>query len=739
MKEEDHTMLPNHRGYAGDPAVMKEKPHRFAIRRPIGQWPGKAAELAGLTFPALGAAQAATLPAFLKPEAVTCHAQSPEHVLWVGTDEGLWRLDPADPEPYDRVQCFRAYAYLLDNEVRAVQPDGGGGVFALTRTGVSHIAMRPLRMQEKAELCSELSYHCMNRRGMVSGGRWNEARQAWAGFGSDNCGLWTAMVAMGDLCRYAVLREDPGTPPEKVARARELAVLWTEACLLLCCVAGWKGQVPSFVRYNGGGSNKSSGEYLKEGRANATTVPTEGSPAGLADYGQQPLNPGDWAEKDAMPQVAWRNLEGYIVRSYHVNDPVNDAAPFGDGVFFRKTYAPDGRLVSLRVPSETWKGDDIPSLLCVDSSSPIPERLRRLYAREVNPATGEHWRDDDIIYKCDTSCDELVGHYAVWQLACDILGPEDPELKAIIADIAARHAKHIAGNDFCLTDAGGQPTSWARMNREYFMSAGTGFENAALHSAILLQLFKVAHHVTGDAQWEGVYRELALGDRYRYADLMGEHYARSITLADRVAAEAGITQTERERYSMMICSMNYNDIRMASLAYYTLTQLEDDPLLVEKFKKGADSWWDLWKYSRDVDWYLVYQLVHRDRALRDGHGRPLAEVLAWQLSRFPVNPLCYTIDNSTRPDVNEAGGFLFDPAGGMPIAVPFDERGSMRNEVFHAKTGNAEPGKARYIQKVFNMIMPYWLGRYHGLIKDEGQPGGVGLGDILELTYQDVA
>ena len=68
----------------------------------------------------------------------------------------------------------------------------------------------------------------------------------------------------------------------------------------------------------------------------------------------------------------------------------------------------------MRVPTSSDKGDDLPGLLTVDSSLEIPERLRRLYADEIDPATGKHWGDDDIVYKCDTSNDELTGHYAIW-------------------------------------------------------------------------------------------------------------------------------------------------------------------------------------------------------------------------------------------------------------------------------------------------------------------------------------
>ena len=719
----------NQRDYTGRPAEMRATPQRFATAKPIAAWAGKAEALAALAFSTLSENQAALLPDFLSGDAVRCHTQSPEGILWVGTGEGLWRIDPANAEPYDRVQCFRAFGYLLDNHVKSLQPDGEGGVYALTETGVSHIALRTMSAKQKACLYSEVNYRYMNRRGMLSGGVYDPEKKAWKGHESDNDGLWTSLVAMGDLCRYAVLRYDPKASSEERRRAKELATLWTEACLLLCCIPGWKGTVPSFVRYNKAASNRCSDEYLREGRSYATTL-TENGPAGLCVHEPAPRSPDDWATANAMPEIAFRNVEGYIARSYHVNDPENDPVPYHDGVFFRKMHTPDGKLISVRVPSTTGKGDDIPPLLTVDSSLPIPERLRRLY-------TQEGWGDDDIIYKCDTSNDELVGHYAVWQLAYDILGPEDPELKGIIADIAARHAKHIADNDFCLIDAGGQPTSWARMSREYYTNRGSdGFLDAPLGLSILLQLFKVAHHVTGDSQWESTYRKLALDEPYRYADVLAEYYERHVVLGKQLGGE---NFSDEEMFRSIIQFLNYSDIRMSAISYYTLLQLERDPVLVEKYRAGADSWWKVLRYSRDVEWYLTYQLAYNDREIRDGHGRPLAEVLAWQLSRFPVNPRGTRIDNSTRPDVQAEGERLFDPGTGLPLALPMDERGSMGSDVYSAVSGTPQTSGRKTLQKSYNMIMPYWLGRYHGLLADGGADGQAGFDDVMALANQDIA
>lgn len=144
-------------------------------------------------------------------------------MLWIGTNEGLWRIDESEKDELDRVQCFRADACMFDNNVKAVEPDGSDGVWVLTESGVSHIEMRMLSVEHKANLHSSMDERIVQRRGMLSGTDWSAERNRWVPHESDNDGLWTALVAMGDICRYGVMKNDPKYTPEQVEHARKVA------------------------------------------------------------------------------------------------------------------------------------------------------------------------------------------------------------------------------------------------------------------------------------------------------------------------------------------------------------------------------------------------------------------------------------------------------------------------------------------------------------------------------------
>ena len=717
------------RDYLGKPVEMKETLQRLAIRQKREENPERVSYLERLQRIGLNASQKNRLPDFLTPEMITCVFEDDKAVLWLGTNEGLWRVNEKEAEPLDRIQCFRAMAYLLDNEVQAIDGDGDNGVYVLTKTSVSHIAMKWMSAKEKAVFLSDVDVKHVQRRGMLSGARWDKKNNCWIGRESDNDGLWTSLVAMGDICRYAVLKDDPSSTKEEVARAKEVATRWTEAILLLAYIPSWKGEVASFVRYNKPGTNRASDEFLLEGKEYKINMPDHG-PTGYVVSKVGPANPEDWAT-EGMPEIVFRNVEGYIARSYHVNDPENDPIPFGDGVFFRKKFTPDGKLVSVRIPSTSEKGDDLPALLTIDSSMEIPARLKKLYTNEVNPKTGKHWGDDEIIYKCDTSNDELVGHYAVWHLAYDILGPEDPELAEIIKTIVQRHATHFTNNNYCHTDAGGQPTSWARMNREYYVNEySDGFPDAPLGLSILLQLYKVAHHITGDEQWNKEYRKLALDEPYRYADLLREHFERYRIIAKDLVEDE---DNDEEIFNRVVKIMNYSDVRMAAVSYYTLSQLETDPVLIEKYRQGADSWWELEKYARDIEWSLIYQVINNEKEQFDAFGRSCIDMLKWQINRYPVNSREFFTDNATRPDMVEDEGYMFYKDGKTPYAVAMDERGSTGANFFQAKQGHM----GRHLHESYNLIMPYWLARYNKLIVENGKDSGIPFEELFKVLDQE--
>ena len=172
---------------------------------------------------------------------ITATAHATDGALWLGTTQGLMRLDFSAPAR-DRRQYLSGQRYLPDDRVEQLAPDDHGGIWARTRTGVSHIELKPMTLAQKAEHFEQRIRSRHDRYGLVAGSHLPMAGDVSSNRlrDDDNDGLWTAMYAAGECFRYAVTKS-----PEALANARKSI----EALLFLEEVAGRRGfPARSYIR-----------------------------------------------------------------------------------------------------------------------------------------------------------------------------------------------------------------------------------------------------------------------------------------------------------------------------------------------------------------------------------------------------------------------------------------------------------------------------------------------------------
>lgn len=172
---------------------------------------------------------------------ITAVARAADGATWLGTTQGLIRLDFSAPER-DRRQYLAGPRYLLDDAVQQLVPDAKGGVWVRTRTGVSHIELKPMTLAQKAEAFEQRIRARHDRYGLTASsdlvvpGDLSSNRMR----DDDNDGLWTAIYAAAECFRYAVTKA-----PDALANARKAV----EAVLFLEEVAGRRGfPARSYVR-----------------------------------------------------------------------------------------------------------------------------------------------------------------------------------------------------------------------------------------------------------------------------------------------------------------------------------------------------------------------------------------------------------------------------------------------------------------------------------------------------------
>ena len=108
-------------------------------------------------------------------------------------------------------------------------------------------------------------------------------------------------------------------------------------------------------------------------------------------------------------------------------------------------------------------------------------------------------KDGKYLWKCDTSSDELAGHYFFYGIYYDLVA-ETKEEKQLVRDVVRDVTDHLIRNGFLLVDHDGKPTRWGNFSPE-FLNSIWGWDQRGLNSMMMLSFLNVAEHVTGDSKY----------------------------------------------------------------------------------------------------------------------------------------------------------------------------------------------------------------------------------------------
>jgi len=288
--------------------------------------------------------------------------------------------------------------------------------------------------------------------------------------------------------------------------------------------------------------------------------------------------------------------------------------------------------------------------------------------------------DGSLLWKGDTSSDEIVGHYLIFALAYDLL--PDKALKQRVAATTRRMTDHILDHGLTLTDVHGLPTWWGRWDAEYFASE-RGNDDSPLNALEILSFLKTAHHITGEPRYDREYRRLALDAGY-----------------------AAITTRYRERREVI----NYSDEELAMLSFYPLLVYEKDPKLRDFYIRALDDWWSNMPRQKNPLWTFIYAAGHPQ-------GKVNIPDAIWTLQRIPNDLVSWTVRNSHRTDIEwEQKTDRFGRRQAVTL-LPADERPVMKWNGNPFQVDGGAGGRSEDDGAFF--LLPYWMGRKHSLILGE--------------------
>ncbi len=364
--------------------------------------------------------------------------------------------------------------------------------------------------------------------------------------------------------------------------------------------------------------------------------------------------------------------DGFVSRSYLCADePVPD-----DGFFFRKE---NGKAVCVDTRASREHGV---VGVEIDASAPIPERLAKLYL-------DAGYTDNGIVYKADTSSDEITLHYLQMYFAHVFLACDDKELDDLIVESVKGLTAHIIDHGYELHDFTGKATTWAKWSEPYFASA-FGWCDACLNSAEVLMYHKIVMAITGETgRWLESYNHLI---ERGYAELPQKHY-------DRLY-QAGLAGEFDIREDIM-----FGDHMLAVSSLWILCTLETDPVLLEKYRDGFRSWRTSLACEHNPGYDLPFKLACPDDEID-------MDRLANWFYRTNVSRIASGVSMVGRHDVpvrKYRGGFKeisWLPAPDEVFISKYD-----RNPYAYK---NEDSGGNKCVESCYVYTFAYWIGRYYG-------------------------
>ena len=301
-------------------------------------------------------------------------------------------------------------------------------------------------------------------------------------------------------------------------------------------------------------------------------------------------------------------------------------------------------------------------------------------------------------WKCDSSSDELDGHYFGLGIYYDRACQNEAE-KEQVRQVVRRITDHLLAHDFNAVDHDGQPTRWSHFSPEDLNKNEDWWVERGLNSLSILTYLSIAHHMTGDQKYRDAYLHLAFEHGY---------------------AMNGMTQPKLESGPG---SFGQGDDRMAFMNYYHLLRYETDPTLLSMLRLAVFRHYQVEKYERNPLFNFVYAACSLGKSRTDHWDTiDLSPHTAWleesveTLKRYPLDQLDWPHSNAHRIDMVPLADHVRDPGDNVGYGHRVDGRPFRIDEIYLSTWGH-DPWKLAHQTegKTLNTGVPFLLAYYMGL------------------------
>jgi hypothetical protein len=297
----------------------------------------------------------------------------------------------------------------------------------------------------------------------------------------------------------------------------------------------------------------------------------------------------------------------------------------------------------------------------------------------------------------------MTGHYFAYGIYYDLVADKNEKKK--IAEVVKKITDHIIENNFHLCDVDGIPTTWANWEPDLLNNDDRWFFERGTNSLEILSFLKTTYHVTGDEKYNEVFDML----------IKKHHYAMNCM-----------------QYKCEDCHIAHIDDQLDFTNIYNLLVYTENEAHKEIFKMGLTHHYEYERVERSPFFNIVYGALTNNTCDIENAAKSLSEMnldmvvwptynsyrkdIVWDYSPEELGcapQLKYPVEYSSRLLVNYDGNQLVCDSGAEEF-VNINKKSANRAAALPGTDGADGMGTAMpYIY-----LLPYWMGRYYGLLGD---------------------
>lgn len=287
-------------------------------------------------------------------------------------------------------------------------------------------------------------------------------------------------------------------------------------------------------------------------------------------------------------------------------------------------------------------------------------------------------KDGKWLWKGDTSSDEMCGHMFGYFFYYELVADEAE--KQLVRTHIRHIVDHLIKHNFNLVDVDGKPTRWGVWSPEQLNHDPEWAPDRSQNSMEMLTFLKLAYHVTNDTTYQQQYLRLIQKEGYldNMANLPNQNPAWFI----------------------------YFDVVLQAYCYPILLACEKDPTLLAFYQNHMDSWFDRRRNDHNPLINFLYN-----------YARNKQEELATSIAFFentPLDLIDWPIDHTKREDIRIVRKPVLDDVQVSELQPPALRLAIRWDKNPWTATGG-DPHRER--EPVF-WLLPYWMGRYLGIINE---------------------